>query len=107
MEDVTPLAQNVIRGQRSIVAFELDAHFNFVQVAARLQMSKDLGVECWPISDRTIKRADIDKVKVVLWECPGRGYVVDFKLAVCGCEGRLNWGEVHADDFGTGVFWAK
>ena len=54
MEEIAPLRQNVFFGQRAIVGFELDAHFHFVEVAARLEVVVDLGVECWPVADGAV-----------------------------------------------------
>ena len=91
-------------GQRAVVRFELDAHFEFVEVAAWFEVVVDLCVECWPVTDRAVQRADVDEVKA-LCVCPWEGDVVDFEFAVWWCELGLDRGKVYAEDLGTGVFW--
>jgi hypothetical protein len=104
VENITPLRQNVVWRQRAIVALELDAHFDLVQIAAGRQVVVDLAVQRGPVSDGTVQRADVDEVEAE-GEGPGRCYVVDFEFAVWRREGGLDGGEVYADDFGARVFW--
>lgn len=65
VEDVAPLAQNVVWSQGAVVALELDAHLDFVQIAAGLQVVEDLLVQRGPVGDGTVQGADVDEVEAV------------------------------------------
>jgi hypothetical protein len=104
VENVAPLGQDVVGRQCAVVAFELDRHFELVEVAAWLEVLVDLGVQVGPGVDGAVEGADVDEVKGAR-VCPGEGDVVDFEFAVWRCEGGLDGGEVYASDFGTGMFW--
>lgn len=55
MEDVGPLREDVIGRQCAVVRLELDAHLDFVQVAAGLQIVEDLLVEGRPVGDGAVE----------------------------------------------------
>lgn len=104
MEEIAPSGQDVIFRQCAIVGFELDAHFQFVEVAAWFEIVIALRVERGPIADRAIQGADIDEVKGLRVR-PRKSDIIYLKLAVRRSELGLNGGEVNAKDLGARVFY--
>lgn len=74
-----------------------------MEVASRSEVLEYLGVQRGPGLDGAVQGADVYEVEGG-GVGPGEGDVVNFEFAVWRGEGRLDGGEVDAEDFGAGVF---